>query len=163
MTIIEQFTGREAGPLIQFIKYGIAGGIATLTHIALFHILAWKILPALQENDFAVRKFHIHVPEMSTDTRARNSMLDNFMGFLVSNFVAYIINIYWVFEKGRHSLLVELGMFYLASGISMAIGTFLMGYLIKRYGIRTTYAFFSNLVTAVLINYAARKFLIFKG
>jgi hypothetical protein len=67
-----------------------------------------------------------------------------------------------VFEKGRHKIVVELGMFYLASGINMAIGTNLMGFLIKLYGIRTTDAFISNLVTAVLINYAARKFLIFK-
>ena len=163
MTIIEQFMGREAGPLIQFIKYGIAGGVATLTHIVLFHLVAWKILPALQKNDFAVQAFKLHVPDMDDATRSRNSMLDNFMAFIFSNLVAYIINIYWVFEKGRHSMLVEVGLFYLVSGISIVIGTFLMGFLIRRFGMRTTYAFISNLVTAIMINYAARKFLIFKG
>lgn len=163
MTIIEQFTGREAGPLIQFIKYGIAGGVATFTHIIIFHLVAWKVLPALQKNDFAVQAFKLEVPDMDDATRSRNSMIDNFLAFIVSNLVAYIINIYWVFEKGRHSMLVEVGLFYLVSGISIAIGTFLMGFLIKRFGMRTTYAFISNLVTAVMINYVARKFLIFKG
>ena len=54
-------------------------------------------------------------------------------------------------------------MFYAVSGISLLIGTVLMGYLIKRFGMLTTYAFASNIVTAVMINYAVRKFVIFSG
>jgi putative flippase GtrA len=163
MGIIEQFMGREAGPLIQFIKYAIGGGIATLTHIVVFHLVAWRLFPSLQGNDFAVKVLKWSVVEMDDARRSRNSMIDNVLAFIVSNFVAYLINIYWVFEKGRHSVAVELGLFYLVSGISLGIGTILMGFLIRRFGIRTTYAFVSNLVTAVMINYAARKFLIFKG
>ena len=49
---IEQFKGLEAGPLVQFIKYGISGGLATFVHIVLFHLIAWRIFPSLQENDF---------------------------------------------------------------------------------------------------------------
>ena len=30
---IEQFKGVEAGPLIQFVKYGISGGLATFVPI----------------------------------------------------------------------------------------------------------------------------------
>ena len=37
------------------------------------------------------------------------------------------------------------------------------GYLIRRHGIRTTYAFGTNILTALLINYAMRKFVIFSG
>jgi hypothetical protein len=33
MTILKQFAGREAGPLVQFIKYGLAGALATAVHI----------------------------------------------------------------------------------------------------------------------------------
>ena len=47
--------------------------------------------------------------------------------------------------------------------MSIALGTALMGFLIRRYGVRTTYAFLSNLVAALLINYAMRKFVIFNG
>ena len=163
MTIVEQFMGREAGPLVQFIKYSIAGGIATATHIVIFHLAAWKLFPSLQANDSAVKFFKLSLPELDDATRSRNSMLDNVTAFLFSNMVAYIINIYWVFERGRHSLPVEILLFYAGSGISVAIGTVMMGYLIRRFGIRTTYAFISNIVMAVLINYVARKCLIFKG
>ena len=45
----------------------------------------------------------------------------------------------------------------------MAIGTSIMGFLIRYYGMQTTYAFAANIVSAVMINYAMRKFYIFKG
>ena len=34
---IEQFKGVEAGPLVQFVKYGISGGLATFVHIVIFY------------------------------------------------------------------------------------------------------------------------------
>lgn len=149
--------------LIQFIKYALGGVAATVVHITVFHLCAWKVFPALQPEDAAVKAFNLPTAELTDSVRSRNSMIDNFIAFLFGNLVAYIINIYWVFEAGRHHWLVEVGLFYAVSGISVAIGTGLMGWLIKRYGTRTTYAFVSNIVTAVLINYAARKFFIFKG
>ena len=155
--------GREAGPLVQFIKYGIAGGVATATHIVIFHLLAWKAFPALQENDLAVKYLHWSVPDLDDGTRSRNSVIDNIIAFMFSNFVAYIINIFWVFQRGRHGWIVEIGMFYAVSAISVVIGTAMMGFLIKKFGMRTTYAFAANIVSAVLINYAVRKFVIFKG
>lgn len=161
--LIRQFKGREAHPFIQFIKYGIAGAIATLTHILIFHIAAWKILPALQEQDWAVKLFHLTVREMTDETRAWNAVIDNGMAFMLSNLVAYVLNILWVFKPGRHHWIVEIVLFYLVSGISMAIGTSIMGFLIANYGLSTTIAFLANLVTALLINFAMRKFVIFKG
>jgi len=163
LNIIRQFTGREAGPLVQFIKYGISGGIATATHIVVFHIAAWKILPALQEEDTAVRLLNLSVQTMCDAARARNAMIDNGIAFILSNFVAYILNILWVFKPGRHHWLMEIGLFYLVSGISIVIGTSIMGFLIGHYGMSTTVAFLANLVTALLINFAMRKFVIFKG
>jgi len=161
--ILKALMSNEAGGLIQFIKYALAGGVATVTHVTLFHLCAWKVFPALQERDFAVKLFKLPVAELTDSARARNSMLDNFLAFIFANFVAYIINIWWVFQGGRHHFLVELALFYAVSGISVFIGTAIMGGLIKRFGMLTTYAFGANLVTAVLINYAARKFFIFKG
>ena len=90
-------------------------------------------------------------------------MVDNGVAFLFSNFVAYLLNVPWVFEPGRHHGLIEIGLFYLVSGVSVVVGTALMGWLIRRFGMRTTYAFAANLVTALLINFAMRKFVIFKG
>ncbi len=57
----------------------------------------------------------------------------------------------------------RLSLFYLVSGVSLVIGTSLMGYIIKRYGVRTTYAFATNIIVALMINYVMRKFFIFKG
>ena len=147
--------------IIQFIKYALAGGLATVTHITIFHFLAWKMFPALQEHDHAVRFFKLQIQKLNDSQRARNSMISNIIAFLFANLVAYITNILWVFERGRHSFIIEIMLFYVVSGISVFIGTVLMGVLIKRFGMLTTYAFASNIVTAVLINYAVRKFFIF--
>jgi putative flippase GtrA len=163
LSILKQFMGREANPFIQFIKYGISGGLATATHIVFFHLAAWKLFPALQQNDIAVRLFHLSVQTMSDALRARNAMIDNGIAFLISNFVAYVLNILWVFKPGRHHWIVEIGLFYLVSGVSIVIGTSIMGFLIQHYSFATTTAFLANLVTALLINFAMRKFVIFKG
>ncbi|MGI9535739.1 MAG: GtrA family protein [Desulfocapsaceae bacterium] len=149
--------------LIQFIKYGLAGGLATVTHIVVFHLAAWKLFPALQQKDHLVRLLDLQLRPIDERHRARNSMICNVLAFLVSNMVAYITNVMWVFEAGRHPFLVEISLFYCVSGLSMFIGTLLMGVLIKRFGMLTTYAFAANIVSAVMINYAVRKFFIFQG
>jgi putative flippase GtrA len=104
LSILKQFMGREASPFVQFIKYGIAGGLATTTHIIIFHFAAWKFFPALQQNDAAVRLFHLSVQTMGDSMRASNAMIDNGIAFLISNFVAYILNILWVFKRDRKSV-----------------------------------------------------------
>mgnify|MGYP002020689639 FL=1 len=161
--ILSQFLGQEAGPIVQFIKYGIAGAIATAVHILMFHLLAWRAFPALQQRDLLVRVLKLNVAPIDDRHRSRNSMIDNFGAFIVSNFVCYLINISWVFQAGRHHWAVELGLFYLASGFATVLGTALMGWLIRRFGLLTTYAFGANILTSVMVNYAVRKFIIFHG
>jgi len=153
----------DPATITQFIKYGLAGGLATVIHITIFHLVAWKIFPSLQEKDHAVRFFKISIQKVNDAQRARNSVASNFIAFLVSNMVAYITNILWVFEGGKYHFIIEILMFYAVSGISVFLGTMLMGFLINRFGILTTYAFGSNIFTAVMINYAVRKFFIFHG
>lgn len=153
----------DPATITQFIKYGLAGGLATVIHITIFHLVAWKIFPSLQEKDHAVRFFKISIQKVNDAKRARNSVASNFIAFLVSNMVAYITNILWVFEGGKYHFIIEILMFYAVSGISVFLGTMLMGFLINRFGILTTYAFGSNIFTAVMINYAVRKFFIFHG
>ena len=161
--LLARFKTAKAGTLVQFIKYGLAGGIATLVHIAIFHLVAWKVFPALQEGDFFIDLFGIAVTEMDTTTRSLNSMLSNGAAFICSNAVAYLLNVIWVFIPGRHPRIIEIGLFYLVSGVSVVIGTSVMGFLIRYYGVQTTYAFMVNIVSAVMINYGMRKFYIFKG
>ena len=149
--------------VIQFVKYAIAGGAATLVHIGIFHLIAWRLFPALQEHDHAVRMLNLKIVRINDYQRSRNSMISNVLAFMIANMVAYITNILWVFEAGRHHFVVEILLFYAVSGISTFFGTGLMGVLIKRFGMLTTYAFVSNILTAVMINYAVRKFFIFNG
>ena len=153
----------NSAAIIQFIKYALAGGLATVVHIMVFHFTAWKLFPALEKKDHAVRFLKLSIREVNDTTRARNSMISNFIAFLISNMVAYITNILWVFQGGKYHFIIEISLFYCVSGISIFLGTMLMGFLIRRFGLLTTYAFASNIVTAVMINYAVRKFFIFQG
>ena len=184
--IWKQFTQRKASPLIQFIKYAICGGGAVTVHVIVFFLLAWLIIPALNAEDILVKLCHLSCAPISDAIRARNAMINNVLAFLLSNLVAYILNIIWVFESGRRYppldlVLTKLGiihrtrvrayahrtmevaLFYAVSGISIAIGTFLMGVLINQWHYTTTVAFGAECVIAALINFALRKFLIFKG
>lgn len=163
MNAIASLLGNDSGNLLQFIKYAISGCIATATHITIFHLIAWKVFFALQPQDWFVKIFKLPIKELDDDTRSRNSMLSNGAAFLVSNLVAYLLNIYWVFVPGRYYWLVEIALFYLVSGVSIVIGTSVMGVLIRRFGMLTTYAFGANLIAALMINYAMRKFFIFNG
>lgn len=149
--------------LIQFIKYALAGGLATIAHITIFHLIAWKVFPSLQEKDHAVRFLKLKIRKINDTTRSRNSMIGNCIAFLIANMVAYIANILFVFQGGRYHVIIEILLFYAVSGISAFIGTMLMGALIRRFGLLTTYAFGANIFTAVMFNYVMRKFFIFNG
>ncbi len=161
--LLSQFTGRQHSPLVQFIKYAIAGGIATLVNIALFYACALKLMPALTAADPVAKLLHVHVGLVSDAVRARNSIIDNGVAFLFSNLTAYLINIFWVFESGRHNRVHEILFFYLVSGISFALGSAIMGFLIHHFRIMTTTAFGANIIVSLLINYVLRKYFIFKG
>lgn len=161
--LIQQFLSHDAGPLVQFIKYALVGGIATVVHITVFHISGWKLFPALQEDDWFVKIFKIKMKKEDDVLRSRNSMICNWVAFFFSNLVCYILNILWVFQAGKYAWYIEILMFYAVSAVSIALGTFLMGWLIKKFGVITTYAFFANLFTSLAINYAMRKFIIFNG
>ena len=74
-----------------------------------------------------------------------------------------ILSIFTGCFSGRYHWIVEITLFYLVSGVSIVIGTGIMGFLIRRFGMLTTYAFGANILAALLINYAMRKFFIFNG
>jgi len=161
--ILKQFAQREAHPIIQFVKYGIGGGIATAVHIGLFSFLAWKVFPALKEDELVVRLFNLAVPALDESRRTFNYGICSVIAFLFSNFTAYLINVYWVFHPGRHSRHKEIMYFYVVSITSFAIGTLLAMGLIRLLNLATAVAFVANMVASVLINYAGRKYFVFKG
>ena len=162
-SFLKQFKGHQHGPLVQFIKYAIAGAIATVVHTALFFFLAWKVFPAITSDDPVAGLLRIPPSEISDAVRALHAGIDNAIAFMFSNLVVYLINIAWVFEPGKHSRLKEILMFYLVAGGSVVIGIALQSFLIDFYGINTTYAFGAMIIVCLMINYLVRKFFIFKG
>ena len=161
--LIKQFMRRDAHPLVQFIKYGMAGGIATVVDTLIFYTLSWKVFPGLGDDDPVVNVLGISVTAVSEAIRSRNYVINRAITFLFSNLVAYILNMLWVFTPGRHNRWVEVGLFYLVSVTSYFIGTFVGWFLIWKFELSTTVAFLANVVAALLINYVCRKYVIFKG
>lgn len=157
------FLSHEAGPLAQFLKYGMAGGVAVVAHITLFFLFAWRIFPALTPDDWMVQLLGVTPGEVEEGRRALHAAIATCFAFVGSNAVAYTLNILFVFKKGRHHWALEILLFYGVSAVAMLIGTILQSILIARYGIMTTLAFGGNIFSALFINYAMRRFVIFKG
>ena len=113
---LNQFKGHDHGPLVQFIKYGIAGGIATGVQIVVFYIMAGFVFPALSPDDKAVTLLNFPATDVGVRVRSNLMVPNNTIAFCFSNTVAYLINIKWVFVPGRHKRSVELLMFFAVSG-----------------------------------------------
>ena len=161
--ILKQFFQREAHPVVQFIKYGIAGGLATVVDVSVFYFLSWKVFPALTADDAAVKLLGIPITLVDEVTRSHRYLLNKAITFIFSNLTAYIVNILWVFHPGRHKKWVEFALFYVVSIISFCVGTFLGWFVIAFFGMTTTAAYVANLFASLMINYACRKYWVFKG
>ena len=160
--ILRQFASRQTHPFIQFVKYGIAGGIVTVFSVLVFALLTWKVFPSLQEHEFVVRLLHLQVTPMAEAVCARNYAYCQIIVFMLANLVCYFINIAWVFEPGRHSRQKELTLFYAVSLLSFAAGTALGTGLIALFNAGAAVAYLANMLAAILINFAGRKYYIFK-
>jgi len=148
---------------LQFIKYGICGGIATLVDMVGFFLLAWLLFPALTHEDLFVKIFHLSPEPVSEAMRSRNFVIDNVICFIFSNLTAYILNLLFVFKGGRHRRHVEIALFYAVSIVSLVLATFAGWVLISVFGLSTTWSYVVKVIAALLINYAGRKFFIFHG
>ena len=160
---LRHYLSHDAPPLVQFIKYGMAGGIATVTHVLMFFLAGFLLFPCVSESDPLVKLFGLVVPAVDEALRAKNAVFSNICAFFVSNTVCYIINRLFVFRPGRHHMAIEFCLFVAVSAVSMVVGTTLMGVLIQHFGIQTTYAFGANILSSLAINYVMRKFFVFKG
>lgn len=160
--IIKKINSRDAHWTIQFVKYGIAGCTAAGFDIVIFSLLAWKLFPALKDDELVVKLFNLDIPDVAVHLRAWYYIIDKTIAFMISNFIAYVINIYWVFTPGRHSRRKEIILFYIVSIVSFVLGTSVGALLIRYFNFSGLMAYVSNTVAAVMINYAGRKFLIFQ-
>jgi putative flippase GtrA len=162
-SFIKKQLSHDVHPLVQFIKYGIVGGMATGVHILTFFFFAWQLFPCLTANDITVRLLGLSVEPMTEAIRAWNATLCNLCGFCTSNLFCYLLNRLFVFKPGKHHIFVEFLLFFGVSSISLVFATALQDQLIRHYSIQTTLAFGANILCALLVNYATRKFFIFKS
>ena len=162
-----QLTSNEASHFIQFCKYGTVGVIATAINTVLIFVAAWKLWPALtpSEPGWVLWLFDLNAAEINVieeSLRRINYVKCSFFAFMISNAACYVMNVLWVFKPGRHSRLVEFGLFYLVSGFATAVGVGAATWLV-RYGFSTTALVGINIVISVTINYFLRKFAVFDG
>ena len=157
------YLSHDAPPLVQFIKYGMAGGMATVVHVLVFFLAGFFLFPCVTQDDVLVKLFGLTAPAVAEALRARYAVYSNILAFVIANTVCYLINRWFVFRPGRHHVLLEFGLFFAVSGVSVAIGSVLMGVLIKHFAMQTTLAFGANMVSSLAINYLMRKYFVFKG
>ncbi len=141
----------------------MCGGTAMAVDMVVFFLVAWLLFPALTENDVLVRLFSMEVEPVPEHMRTINFCIGNAMAFMASNLTAYILNVLFVFKAGKHSRWKEVGLFYLVSAISVGIGVGIGAVLIQGFGLSTTFSYVAKAVSTTLINYAARKYIIFHG
>jgi putative flippase GtrA len=153
----------DARPLIQFAKYAACGVLATAVDVLVFYLAAMALLPALTPGDPAVRLLGWHAAAIPENVRSVHYVWDKVIAFLFSNLTAYVANVRWVFTGGRHRRIVEFALFFAVSAASFALGTALGWALIHWTGLPTTYAYAANAAASLAINFAARKFIVFKS
>ena len=74
-----------------------------------------------------------------------------------------MLNRLFVFVPGRHGAIREFVEFFAASAAALGAGMAASWILIRGFGAWTSVGIFANLVSAIAINYALRKFVVFKG
>lgn len=141
---------RHRALILQIIKYGVAGGLATLTHVAVFYLLSHFVLDAIDL-------------DLDRAVRSRRFIINNSVAFLLANAVAYLLNVRYVFIPGRHGRKTEISLFFLVSTTSYVVGSWLADLMIRKGGFNSHVTQGAFIVTAVLINYVCRKFFIFRG
>ncbi len=151
------------GRFIQFTRYSLCGGFATAVDMAVFYLASLTILPALSPEDPVARWLRLSGPFVEEALRSRHFVINRVLAFVFSNLAAYVTNILWVFEPGRYRRHVEITLFFIVSGFSLAAGTAIGWSLIRLGGLSTTFSYGGNIAASVFINYACRKYIVFKG
>jgi putative flippase GtrA len=154
-TILARIRARKVPWLIQFCVYSLCGGLATAVFVGLTVYLSYHVFPAMDGMIVAGAP-------ITDQLRARNLLINNTIAFVVANVVAYVTNILFVFHTGRHHPVMEFLYFTAGGTVSFLISQFAGPWLVHVYGLPTAVAIVTNIVAAVFLNVAMRKFFIFK-
>ena len=142
---------------------GLAPDDQLITGFKAIHEWLTATWPTLADQEWLTSILVIDMPPIELAVRKRNFLLNRTITAVFSNLTAYLLNRWFVFTPGRHSRGRELGLFYTVAVVSFVLGTAVSFGLIAAFGVSTTVANLANLVVAVLINYACRKFIVFNG
>jgi putative flippase GtrA len=155
-TILSRIRQRKVPPLIQFGVYGLCGGLATLVFLGITLALSCTVIPAMDD-------MIVNGAPITDALRARNLLINNCIAFAVANVIAYVSNILFVFETGRHHPVLEFFYFTAVSFLSFGISQIAGPWLVSHFGVSTKFAMLSNVVASALLNFVFRKYFVFKG
>ncbi|MCE9518880.1 MAG: GtrA family protein [Verrucomicrobia bacterium] len=155
-TILSRIRQRKVPSLIQFAVYGMCGGLATLVYLVVSVLFSYKVFPAMDG-------MIVDGAPITDALRAKNLLINNCIAFALANVVAYVTNILFVFETGRHHPVLEFIYFTAVSFVSFAISQIAGPWLVSHFGVSTKFALLSNVVASALLNFVFRKFFVFKN
>ncbi len=150
----------------QFIKYLFCGGITFVVDVFAFYLTAWLVFPSLREGDpfgAVIGLLGGRLQSVPEEVLLRNFVINKVIAFLTSNTVAYITNVLFVFNGGKHRKIKEVVLFYAVSTGSFVVFTWLSRFLIARFNWQVTWSYFFVFVCAMAANFTLRKKLVFKG
>ena len=154
---------QDAHPMMQFIKYGVIGVMVTALHTIIFYLAGYFFFPCFKPDDIVFTLLGLDVEPISETTRAFNATVCNAIGFIPANGICYILNRLFVFKPGRHHWVLEFLLFFSVAALCIVIATAVQTALIVYLQMQTTFAFLINIMISLVINFAMRKFVIFKG
>jgi len=150
----------------QFIKYLFCGGITFVVDVLVFYLMAWAVLPSLREGDpfgLIITMIGGQIRAVPEEVLLRNFVFNKIAAFLASNTVAYITNVIFVFNSGKHQKFKEVGLFYALSTGSFLFFTWVSRFLIAQFNWQVTFAYFFVFICAMVANFTMRKKFVFKG
>lgn len=154
-TTWRRIRSREVPWQIQFLMYCFCGVLATFVSVGLTVLFSTYLIPAYEG-------MLVDGEPISDELRSRNLTLNSCLAFVPTNFVVYALNVLLVFKPGKLGLWKELGLFTAVNLFSFIVSLLSGPMLIYYLGISTNFALLINTVVAFAVNFAARKFLIFR-
>lgn len=139
---------RDAPVWFQFLKYAACGGLATVIYLVVVFAL--------------VRAFPDRVSEDLPDrVRALHLNLFQALAFVPANVVAYLLNRAFVFTPGRHPARREFALFLAVAVLSSGGGLLATDVLVRVFGAPNWVGTAASVGGSVVVNFLARKFLVF--
>jgi putative flippase GtrA len=155
-TIFHRIKSHDAHPTIQFLKYVVCGGMATLTLSVIVFALSQTIYPA-------VKGMMVNGQVLDEAVRKHNLLLNNSIAFPFSAIVGYVLNVKFVFKPGKLSKGMEIFLFCLVAALGFFPGLWVVDYLVGRFHVASSLATLAFITTSFMVNFVSRKFIIFKA